>query len=84
VSQTLTSPFALRRLWHRSNPVGFTLRRHSHYVIASRRAQVLTGQVPSASHARAMPVALAVANEEINGVLRARLAVRYVVLTEHA
>ena len=82
----LTSPFALCRLRHRSNPLGLTPRRHPCDVIARRCAQVLTSLVvlPRFACAVAEPFAVALTNEEVNGVLRARVTVRYVVLTEYA
>lgn len=82
MSQTLTSPFALRRLRHRSNPLGLTLRRHSHYVTARRCAQMLTREISHSGLTGAVtePLAVALTNVEVNGILVAVVAVRHTVL----
>ncbi len=51
-------------------------------VQASRRAQVLASHVVDARLARAVTEPLAVSQKEVNGVLRARFAVRHSVLPE--
>jgi len=53
-------------------------------VQASRRAQVFASNVMYASFASAVTELLAVSYEEVNGVLRARLAVGNSVLTKQA
>lgn len=82
--QSLTSPFALYRLWHRSNPVSLTLGGHPHYVIARADAQMLARQISHSGLAVTMTVTLAIADEEINDVLIAVVAVSDSVLTQKA
>lgn len=80
--QTLTSPFALCGLWHRSNPFSLTLRCHPHYVVASSRAKVFALPVIHPRLTGAFTVTLAVADEEINIILIPVIAVGDFVLAK--